>query len=233
MRLTALEPGTTVKIVAKRGLRTFSLDGKVRMQFNKAQCDLYEEQGLDLCILDMVTFKGQCMIFPEGKIYYELVTVIDGKKHTWSGVTIHKLRTADNQILHVAMYQGKDKKRNRRREYRLPMDVRCAVNVTGASRNRTHEAVLRDVSVSGIGFMINRSVDIKVGDTITVSWDDRAAKFNKGGAEVKNFKLMYRVVRVEILNEKMMTVGGVAVSGRNDEMAQYINKKQSERVHVG
>lgn len=164
---------------------------------------------------------------PKTGVLYQL-TVVNGdtgKPYMWNALGVRLIRIPDQDAYHLFYSTQNVKEQNRRERYRLWMGLDGVVTI-----GLDHVAlpcVIKDLSSIGIAFVIRN--DLLDQHELTLHPSDLVVLTFFDEPSGTNFRLTGLVVR-QIPSDEMRTMVGCKFSEENHLVAQFVNKRQRERL---
>lgn len=157
-------------------LNQLTQDSKIQLEISSGNARVYVDASIAQVaksglVLNPVVYEGKTVSFKGNQ---EMVNLIwlqdDGKPVIWKRVGI------DNAIINKMPYvlvrsmdEGRDY--NRRRSFRLPLDVKGSIIGYG-------EVVIHDISSGGIGFYMDTSKDVQIGQQMHIGFSVRGDNYS-------------------------------------------------------
>lgn len=157
-------------------LNQLTQDSKVQLEISSGKAKVYIDVSIAQVaksglVLNPVMYEGKAVSFKGNQ---EMVSLIwlqdDGKPQIWKRVAI------DNAIINKmpfvlvrSMDDGMDY--NRRTTFRLPLDVKGGIIGFG-------EVIIHDISSGGIGFYMDSSKDVKIGQQLHIGFSVRGDNYS-------------------------------------------------------
>ncbi len=157
-------------------LNQLSQDSKVQLEISSGKAKVYIDVSIAQVaksglVLNPVMYEGKAVSFKGNQ---EMVSLIwlqdDGKPQIWKRVAI------DNAIINKMPFvlvrsldDGMDY--NRRTTFRLPLDVKGGIIGFG-------EVIIHDISSGGIGFYMDSSKDVKIGQQLHIGFSVRGDNYS-------------------------------------------------------
>lgn len=196
-------------------LNQLTQDSKMQLEITSGKDRVYidvsiaqvAQSGL---VLNPVTYEGKVVSFKNNQ---DMVNIIwlqdDGKPQIWKRVGI------DNAIINKKPYvlvRSKDNSMdyNRRTSFRLPLDVKGSIIGYG-------EVVIHDISSGGIGFYMDTSKEVKIGQQMHLGFSVRG----------DNYSVTATVVR--IVPEERRTLYGCTMPS-SPMIDTFITEEQRLRI---
>lgn len=157
--------------------------------------------------------------FSDQSVTCSAVAVHGNKTYQWKHVGLAKMKFHDLGVVHLMVAGDEAKSFNRRSEYRLPLSCEASFQIKDVEGQ--FRCIVRDISVHGIGIMVN-------GDTNL----DRSSVIHVGFTyEGTSFDIQARVIRKVNSNNRRVLIGCL-LSECNVDLAKFINAEQSKRMRV-
>lgn len=136
---------------------------------------------------------------------------------TWEDVTVKRI--ISNKINgHIIVSKFSGKKVNRRNNYRVSVGV-SAVARLGLSR-KTATVMVRDVSSTGFAVVIDNKNEVKLRDSIRVTYDDDMLHISLNGICVRTQKV-----------DDDRTLYGCRLEYSTSQIDNYVAQKQRKKAH--
>lgn len=161
---------------------------------------------------------------------YTAVGVIDEKPYKWLNVIIPCIKTKSGRQIHVVVASAQGNVTNRRDDYRLYIGVDGMLSMA-AKQNTEIDAIIKDVSVGGIGIVVMKPSEIAIGSTIRAKFEARFnnSKMARRNGGTMHFDLIGKVVRRKDIDEERV-IYGIQLLSHSSMLTRYINMRQSEQI---
>lgn len=156
-----------------------------------------------------VGFSDNCQI----NFYY----VFEKKLYLWENVTV-KLVRYDGKIYHKIDLFGEGNPYNRRDAYRMYIGEDMSIYVNTATGPEALSVLVKDISETGLAFITKEEFDLD--RTIRLRIKDNATLITISGV----------IVRKDFQKNLSAYLYGCKFNERNEKLARYIAKKQSESL---
>ncbi len=143
--------------------------------------------------------------------------VYEGKLYLWENVIV-KLVRYDSNIYHKIDLYGEGKHFNRRDAYRMYIGEDMPIYVNTVSGPTAISVLVKDISETGVGFITKEDIDLE--RTIRLRIKDNATLISISGI----------VVRKEFQKNLSAYLYGCKFNEKNEKLARFIAKKQSEAL---
>lgn len=214
MRIEEITPGTAITFLINIGGERLSFDSTIQ--------EVYPKKHL---VLAGAVYRDQKVLSFRGKniIVNLLVSPSDDKPQLFKNVSVTTMKKADQTFCYNLSTLAESKPYNRRECYRCFIGahtvIRCGPNKT------THDAVIRDVSITGFSVTCDNDIEIPPNQVIHTVLNDYIEEL----AENFSFQLYGIVVRIQEL-ENGKIVYGCRLNNRVIGLENYIMKKERIRI---
>ena len=232
MKLKELEINTEINITAKRDDKIAKFTSEVIKPISQEDKDIIKElvDNNDYAIVNLITVDDRRINFNVADINYSIISTKEGKTYYWKESSIIIAHLPDLGDVHIVITETDGIGFNRRDSFRLWLGQDGTVKF--GDNKAAHDAVLKDISISGVGVFIKSDYDISIGDKLFIQFkDEYISNINKEYTS-KLYSLEAEVVRVVPRDERINLVGCKITKGI-DEIQKFIVHKQSERLRVG
>ena len=211
MYLHEIDGDSKVTVLVGIGNQTLSFDTKVEEVSDNGILTepIYSDEKL-------VGFRSEGLV-----IKIQVINSTDGKVFEFGNVDILNVKTRDQKIHHRMSTKLEGKRVNRRNAVRVWLGYEGTVQVGGA--RALHDVIVKDISVSGVSFIFDRSLKVEMGDTVHLSFRD--------AEENTKFSLGATVVRLEELDGNR-TLVGCTLNQESNAVSRYVNEKQREKLRA-
>ncbi|MDD6290851.1 MAG: PilZ domain-containing protein [Lachnospiraceae bacterium] len=228
MLIGNLDHDTKVTIYVTDGIKAVQLTSQV-LYLSKTDYLVCMEKAKNLDYQSFIGIKvikaGERIVnFSSENITCTITALKNYKPYSWDNVKIVRLTLPEQGTIHMVLSNDDRKTFNRRNEYRLFLGEEgiCRFGDSNAPKN----VMIKDVSCSGVGIMINKSddIEIKAGMKIEVEFSQTRKDGNR-----QTFMLTGKIVRYIAMNNNMEMIG-CKLSGRNQELVKMIYEKQRQNM---
>lgn len=150
-----------------------------------------------------------------------MTALIDGRPYIWDRVKIIIINLPDSGNCYMAFSTGNVKPYNRRSEYRLPLMGDAIIGMGGT----TKDAIIRDISRSGIGLMCDEGFGLERGMHLEVQFKTKIG----WSAQPTLFRLEGTVLRVIPAGKSRVNVG-CRLTRADANLGKFIATKQREML---
>lgn len=214
MRMEEVTTGTPITLLVTINGKQLSFNSQIQEVYPKRHLVLAEPVFLDEKI---ISFRGKNILVDI------VVSFPDEKPQIFKNVTVITMKRADNSLCYSLSTFAESKTFNRRESYRcyvgIPTAVQCGPN------HPAHNAVIRDVSLTGFSVTCNQDTELSPDKIIHVLLNDYIEEL----AENFSFHLYGMIVRSQEL-ENGKTVYGCRLNNHVGGLENYIMKKERIRL---
>lgn len=177
--------------------------------------------------MELVTEDDMAISFLSPNVSCKLTAQHNGKPYLWKNVKIVRLKLPDTGYAHVVFCNDDVNSFNRRMEYRLWLDTDVLFKINDS--NVSHRGILKDISNTGAGIIVDASYEVQLLDKLHIQFYDSVMNKVKKEWEEVLYSGVYTVIRILPLRNNRVLLGCALVS-RSDAIAKLINRKQRERL---
>lgn len=225
MKIECLKPGTDITIDASDGTKNLSFASSVLevtendREYLKQVCP----RSFNLSQIPIaVVYEQEYVVNFESKTAVCSVTaLIDGRPYIWDRVKIIIINLPDSGNCYMAFSTGNVKPYNRRSEYRLPLMGDAIIGMGGT----TKDAIIRDISRSGIGLMCDEGFGLERGMHLEAQFKTKIG----WSAQPTLFRLEGTVLRVIPAGKSRVNVG-CRLTRADANLGKFIATKQREML---
>lgn len=224
MFIEELNEGDVVTVEAASGDNIIKLESTVKVVTSDADKEraraLREKLKTEhFTIVELLKDNDNVLNFADPKVKCSMIALQDGKPCQFYKVAIAKFKFADLGNVHLIVSSDEARRFNRRNEFRL--GITCAAQFKVQRTDGRGEAIMRDISIHGVGFSIKSDVDLEVRDNIVVA-------FTYDGQE---FAIPARVVRRVPTNNNRILIGCV-ITKSDENISKFINEQQRAQMKL-
>lgn len=232
MRLGELEIDTEINITAKKDNKIAKFVSEVIKPISQEDKDAIKElvDDNDYAIINLIKVDDKRINFNVAGIEYRIISNKEGKTYYWKNSSIIIAHLPDLGDVHIIITETDGIGFNRRDSFRLWLGQDSTVKF--GDNKAPHDAILKDISISGIGIFIKSEYDINIGDKLFIQFKDEYVSDISKEYTSKLYSLEAEVVRIVPRDERINLVGCSITKGM-DEIQKFIVHKQSERLRVG
>lgn len=209
MFLQEVDVESKVTILVRIGSQTLAFDTVVE--------EMSEDGVLTLPIYrndKLVGFRTKGLI-----IVLQICNASDEKVYEFNEVEILNVKTKDGKIHHKIISKKPGKQINRRTAVRVWLGIDGVARV--GSNRTAYNVVVKDISVSGISFILHKDMGIEAGEMAHIT-------FNDTDARVK-FSLSAIVVRTADMEDGRVLYG-CRLNQESPAISKYVADKQREKL---
>ncbi len=182
-----------------------------------------------MVLLDKIIYDEKVVNFEGDGFVCKVSATFEDKPYLWQNVRIPKITLPSGETTHLLIAIDNTEPFSQRSEYR------CFLGIEGYLRIGDSRAIknilVRDISVSGIGFIINTDSEIQPGDTVNISWYDGHYSTTRKEIVDTLYKVDAHVVRLIPMNNNRCLVGCLT-DNNTPVIERYIATKQRERLNA-
>lgn len=212
MVLSEITPGTSVQIVATRGIQT--------AEFNTA---VIETDTEDMTIKVEPIYQDEKLVgfdIEDISLAVYVASKEEEKVFQFPDVKIRSFKASDGTVYQeIQCNTGEGKVVNRRGACRVWIGSKGSV-ILGEDIH-PHDVVVKDISATGVAFVCDESTEVSMGMPIIVSFTDEKTN--------DHFRLAATVVRYADA-EHRRTVYGCRFKGEHGFVSKYVVDKQREQL---
>lgn len=212
MVLADIEKGSSVQIVAARGVRT--------MEFTTTVIEVNSEE---------LTVRVEPIYQDDKLVGFDIEGVVlamyvasreDDKVYQYTNVKIHSYKTPDGNIFQeIKCRTDQGRMTNRRGACRVWIGE--VGNVLLGDATHEHAVTIKDISATGIAFVCDDATEVTMGMPIVISFVDEKTH--------RSFKLKATVVRHADAEHRRI-VYGCRFKDESDLISKYVNEKQRAQL---
>lgn len=224
MYIEELVEGDVITVEAASGDNIIKLDTVVKVvttdadkeRFRALRDKLHTEHYITV---ELLKDNDNVLNFADHNVKCSMIALHEDKPCQFNKIAIAKYKFADLGNVHLIVSSEEARRFNRRNEYRL--GITCAAQFKVQRTESRGEAIMRDISIHGIGFSIKSDVDLEVRDNIVIA-------FTYDGQE---FAIPARVVRRVPTNNNRILVGCV-ITKSDESISKFINEQQRAQMKL-
>lgn len=206
MVISELKPGMPVSIEAARGVRTVEF-----------ATNIISVEGLTIRV-EPILQDGKLVGFDNGGIVLTLYipNIQDGKLFKFVNVTVRSYKAGDGSLFQEVTCRTEEAKAaNRRGACRVWVGETGVAQINDSAAK--FPAIVKDISSTGVGLVIDDKSEVKAGDIIMLSFEDKEAH--------SHFTLGATVVRRNEVDSNHI-IYGCKFKQSSDAISKYVNEKQ-------
>jgi hypothetical protein len=224
MFVNDLTPGTKVSIEAsnsdaKVNLKTAVANISDAADVERVNAIKKENPSVKFVIVDAIREQDLLINFNADGVTNSLVWILNDKPQIWSGVAIRNVKLPVYGSVHLIVSKKEAVSYNRRQNFRVFMGVEGTVKKTETDEPKS--VTVKDISESGIAFLIKAENEYQKGDILHISFI--------AGANATNFNLAIVVIRKESLPDGRLLYG-CRLKNRSELVAKLVNQRQHEQM---
>ncbi|MCR5145372.1 MAG: PilZ domain-containing protein [Lachnospiraceae bacterium] len=168
----------------------------------------------DFAAIELVRAPGRdntVVLFADANCELEALVFHNGQLYRFDNVIVPRA-SINNSTIQIIMGNHPGLKYNRRRAYRVSLGLEGMLQL----ENGQIATTVRDLSVSGVGIVVPKGLDIEVGQDVRVQFSDY----------IYVFDLKSQVVRISDMGKNYKNVGLALYPMKSENVERYIAKKQ-------
>ncbi len=209
MLLQEIDVGSKATILVRIGSQTLAFDTIVQEPSEDGVLTepIYRNDKL-------IGFKTKGLI-----ITVQICNLSDEKVYEFNNVEILNVKTKDGEIHHKMICKFPGKQINRRTAVRVWLGIEGVARV---GTNRTaYNVVVKDISVSGISFILHKDMGIEAGEMAHITFNDVDAR--------TKFSLSAIIVRTAEMEDGRVLYG-CRLNQESPAISKYVADKQREKL---
>lgn len=209
MLLQEIDVGSKTTILVRIGSQTLAFDTIVQEPSEDGVLTepIYRNDKL-------IGFKTKGLI-----ITVQICNLSDEKVYEFNNVEILNVKTKDGEIHHKMICKFPGKQINRRTAVRVWLGIEGVARV-GANRT-AYNVVVKDISVSGISFILHKDMGIDAGEMAHITFNDVDAR--------TKFSLSAIIVRTAEMEDGRVLYG-CRLNQESPAISKYVADKQREKL---
>lgn len=214
MRIEELTEGTLIRFLVNIAGNHLTFDSRIMEAHPKKRLVLAEAVYRDNKV---ISFRGKNLIVDV------LVLFPDEKPQLFKNVTITVMKKADNTLLYHLHTIAESKGYNRRESFRCFVGTETSIQC--GSNRAAHDAIIRDVSVSGFSFVCSNEVSLSQDQVVHALLNDYIEEL----AENFSFHLYGLITRSQEVDHNRILYG-CRLNSPVYGLDNYIMKKERIRL---
>ncbi len=162
----------------------------------------------------LIGFKTKGLI-----ITVQICNKSDEKVYEFNNVEILNVKTKDGEIHHKMICKTAGKQINRRTAVRVWLGIEGVARV--GSNRTAYNVIVKDISVSGISFILHKDMGIEAGEMAHITFNDVDARIK--------FSLSAIVVRTAEMEDGRVLYG-CRLNQESPAISKYVTDKQREKL---
>lgn len=230
LEVTALLPGSMVSITARRGNKAYRFESFVLELTEQGDIDYAGTLEGDFVIIEPVKVDDKIVKFVTEGINYYFIGNHKGKPYLFENISIEKVKFPGYGVAHILRAAKEGRRFNRRDNFRVWLGHYCHIALRGSKAQ--HDAMVKDISNTGVGLIIKKEYEVNIGDTIEVQFNFEKYNEQKEDYQFTLHTLKGEIVRIVDQNEKVNLVG-VRITEGHEQVERFVAMKQREKNKVG
>ena len=209
MLLQELEVESKVTILVRIGSQTLAFDTQIEevLEDGVLTEPIYRNDKL-------VGFKTKGLI-----ITLQICNKSDEKVYEFTNADVLNVKTKDGKIHHKISCRNEGRQINRRTAVRVWLGIEGVARV--GSNRTAYNVVVKDISVSGISFILHKDMGIEAGEMAHITFNDVDARIK--------FSLSAIVVRTAEMEDGRVLYG-CRLNQESPAISKYVTDKQREKL---
>ena len=230
ININELLPGAMISLTARKGDKSYRFESFVLEFQEKEDLDYIKTLKGDYVIVEPIRVEDKIVKFAADGVSYFLIGNHKEKPYLFEKVFVDKINLPLYGTAHIIRSEVEGKRFNRRDYFRLWLGQHCNIALRGSKAQ--HDAMVKDISSTGVGLIVKKEYEVNVGDAIEIQFNFEKYNEHKEDYTFSLHTLLGEVVRVVDKNEKANLVGCKLTEGQ-EEVSKFIAQRQRERNRVG
>lgn len=230
LKVTELLPGSIVSLTARMGNKVYRFESFVLELSEQEDIEYSSTLEGDYVIVEPIKVEDKIVKFATEGINYYFIGNHKGKPYLFENVFIEKVKFPSYGVAHIFRVAKEGRRFNRRDNFRVWLGQHCHVAFRGSKAQ--HDAMVKDLSSTGVGLIIKKEYEISIGDEVEVQFNDETYNEQKEDYQFTLHTLKGEIVRIVEQSEKVNLVGCKIIEGQ-DAVEKFVAMKQRERNKVG
>ena len=230
LNITELAPGSIISLTARRGNKTYRFESFVLELSEKEDIDYAGTLEGDFIIVEPIRVDNKIIRFVTERINYYFIGHHKSKPYLFENIFVDKIRLPKYGVAHIIKADKEGKRFNRRSNFRVWLGQHCHIALRGSKAQ--HDAMIKDLSSTGIGLIIKKEYTVNIGDEIEVQFNDEKYNEQREDYQFTLHTIKGEVVREFDSNEKADIVGCRITEGQ-EGAEKFVAMKQREKNKVG
>ena len=230
LRVTALLPDSIVSLTARKGTKAYRFESSVLELSEQEDVDYAGSLSGDFIIIEPIRVDDKIVKFVTEGISYYFIGNHKGKPYLFENISIEKIELPSYGVAHLLRADKEGRRFNRRDNFRVWLGQHCNIALRGTKAQ--HDAMVKDISNTGIGLIVKKEYEVNIGDTIEVQFNIEKYNGQREDYQFTLHTLKGEIVRIVENNEKVNLVGCKITEG-GEEVEKFVAMKQREKNKVG
>ena len=230
ININELLPGSMISLTARKGDKSYRFESFVLEFQEEEDLDFIKTLKGDYVIVEPIRVEDKMVKFSAEGVTYFLIGNHKEKPYLFENVSIGKINLPLYGTAHILRSEVEGKRFNRRDYFRLWLGQHCNIAFRGSKAQ--HDAMVKDISSTGIGLIIKKEYEVSVGDEVEIQFNFEKYNEQKEDYTFTLHTLKGEVVRIVDKNEKANLVGCRITEGQ-EEVRKFVAVRQRERNRVG
>lgn len=226
MFISELRPGTDVCITIHIGVEKLEFLSEVvkitDKEGKKALNYIKKTTKAEVIPIRPIEKDGKAISFNIKGVIFKALGTHNDRPYIWVLQCIRLIELSNKDRVHVLVCKDDVDSFNRRNGYRLWLGSNSIIQI--GTYRKTDDAIVKDLSMNGIGLIVKLDVKGEVGNIVHVVFEDEKTN--------TKFRLEAIIVRIIEIDE-YKKLFGCKLNKESAGIARYINIKQMERLALG
>ena len=230
LRVTELLPESIVNLTARKGSKAYRFESLVLELSEQEDIAYASTLGDDFVIIEPIKVDDKIVRFVTEGISYYFIGNHKGKPYLFENISIEKIELPSYGVAHLLRADKDGRRFNRRNNFRVWLGQHCNIALRGTKAQ--HEAMVKDISNTGVGLIIKKEYEVNIGDAIEIQFNIEKYNDQREDYQFTLHTIQGEIVRIVDHNEKVNLVGCRITAGQ-EEVEKFVAMKQREKNKVG
>ncbi len=230
LALTGLVPGSIIIMTARRHTQSYKFETAVLEVTETEDMEFLKTLPEGFVLVEPIKVDDRLVRFDAEGINYYFIGNYREKPYLFENVTVERITLPIYGTAHILRCAEPGRRFNRRNNFRVWLGQYCHIALRG-SRGQ-HDAMIKDLSSTGIGLIIKKDQEVNVGDAVEIQFNTEKYNEQREDYEFTLHTLKADIVRVVDQSEKVNLVGCTITEGA-EAIEKFVAKKQREKNKVG
>lgn len=228
--ITELLPSSIISLTARKGNRSYRFESFVLELSEQADIDFVKTLENEPLLIEPIKVDDKLVRFEKEGINYYFIGSHKGKPYLYENISIDKIKLPVYGVAHILRAPKEGRRFNRRDNFRVWLGQYC--NIALRNTKAQHEAMVKDISNTGIGLIVKKEYEVNIGDAVEVQFNFEKYNEQKEDYQFTLHTLKGEIVRIVDQNEKVNLVGCRIIEGL-EQVERFVAMKQREKNKVG
>lgn len=230
LSVTELLPGSIISLTARKENKVYRFESFVLELSEQADIAYADTLDGDFVIIEPIKVDDKIVKFVTEGINYYFIGNHKGKPYLFENIFIEKVKFPSYGVVHVLRAAKDGRRFNRRDNFRVWLGQYCHIALRGTKAQ--HDAMVKDISNTGVGLIIKKEYEINIGDAIEIQFNFEKYNEQKEDYQFTLHTLKGEIVRIVDQSEKVNLVGCSITEGK-EEVEKFVAMKQREKNKIG